>query len=229
MYFTTTASFGGGDADSTADLYQVAVDGSGATTISLLSVGNGAGCDPAANSNGNNWNAVGGASPDGCGVVPIAGGAGVAADTGTVYFLSPEDLDGEGTENQPNLYVVRPGEAPEFVATLELEHPAVVHAVADNEIHRWADFQVTDNGAFSALATSEPVDPEYDNDGFQMVYRYRTADDSLVCPVTAWASPPADGCSSTPAISWSCATRTASWTPTSSKKIRVTTKRTASR
>lgn len=181
VYFTTTASFGGGDADSTADLYQVAVDGTGATTISLLSVGNGAGCDPAANSNGNNWNAVGGASPDGCGVVPIAGGAGVAADTGTVYFLSPEDLDGEGTENQPNLYVVRPGEAPEFVATLELEHPAVVHAVADNEIHRWADFQVTDNGAFSALATSEPVDPEYDNDGFQMVYRYRTADDSLVC------------------------------------------------
>jgi NHL repeat len=181
VFFTTTDSLDGADGDSTADLYQAAVDGAGTPTVSLLSDGNGAGCDPAANSNGNNWNAVGGASPNGCGVVPIAGGAGVAAEDGTVYFLSPEDLGGEAAANQPNLYVVQPGGSPEHVATLELEHPAVVHAVADNEIHRWGDFQVTDNGDFSAFATSEPVDPEYDNDGFEMVYRYGTADDSLVC------------------------------------------------
>jgi hypothetical protein len=180
VFFTTTDSLDD-DGDTTADLYQATVDGSGSRTVSLLSTGDGAGCDPAANSNGDNWNAVGGSPAPGCGAVPIAGGAGVAADDGTVYFLSPENLDGEGAENQPNLYVVVSGNAPELVATLELEHPAVVHAVASNEIHRWGDFQVTDNGDFSAFATSEPVDSTYDNDGFEMVYRYRTADDSLAC------------------------------------------------
>ena len=41
-------------------------------------------------------------------------------NSGTFYFLSPEQLDGsEGTLNQPNLYVVQPGGSPEFVATID--------------------------------------------------------------------------------------------------------------
>ena len=41
--------------------------------------------------------------------------------TATIYFLSPEQLDGSGhgVQNAPNLYVARPGSAPQFVATLE--------------------------------------------------------------------------------------------------------------
>ena len=43
------------------------------------------------------------------------------AGDGTVYFLSPELLAGagNGTANQPNLFVVRPGSAPRFVATID--------------------------------------------------------------------------------------------------------------
>ena len=56
-------------------------------------------------------------------MLAIGGGAGVAADDGTVYFLSPEALD-PGTGSQPiagapNLYLARPGEQPRFVGTLE--------------------------------------------------------------------------------------------------------------
>ena len=47
----------------------------------------------------------------------------MASGDGTIYFLSPEKLDGSenGVENAPNLYVSRPGQAPQphFVATLE--------------------------------------------------------------------------------------------------------------
>ena len=44
----------------------------------------------------------------------------MAAGTGTFYFFSPEQLDGgEGSANQPNLYVVTPGGNPHFVATVD--------------------------------------------------------------------------------------------------------------
>ena len=38
-----------------------------------------------------------------------------------MYFVSPELLDGpgNGTANQPNLYVVKPGDSPQFVATID--------------------------------------------------------------------------------------------------------------
>ena len=48
----------------------------------------------------------------------------MASGDGTFYFLSPSLLDGseepaDGVKNAPNLYVVRPGQAAHFVATLE--------------------------------------------------------------------------------------------------------------
>ena len=68
------------------------------------------------------WNTVAG-GPD-CSAVAFAGGAGVASEAGTFYFLSPEALDRSNPENlsvddQANLYVVKPGEPPDFVATLD--------------------------------------------------------------------------------------------------------------
>ena len=38
------------------------------------------------------WNTIGG--EENCGVVAVGGGGGVAAGDGTIYFLSPEQLDG---------------------------------------------------------------------------------------------------------------------------------------
>ena len=80
--------------------------------------GDSASCDPASNTKHVHWNTTG--SEANCGDVAIGGGGGVASGDGTIYFLSPEQLDGsEGVQNAPNLYVVRPGGAPHFVATLE--------------------------------------------------------------------------------------------------------------
>ena len=83
--------------------------------------GNSDACDPVANSAHEHWNVLG--SEENCGVVAIGGSGGVARTDGTVYFLSPEKLDGSGngTQNAPNLYVARPGDgyAPHYVTTLE--------------------------------------------------------------------------------------------------------------
>ena len=66
------------------------------------------------------WNTVG-SSEINCGDVAIGGGGGVSSGNGTIYFLSPERLNGSehGVPNAPNLYVAHPGAAPHFVATLE--------------------------------------------------------------------------------------------------------------
>ncbi|MGA8744628.1 MAG: hypothetical protein WB507_02040 [Solirubrobacterales bacterium] len=79
-------------------------------------------CDPVANTSHKHWNAKG--NEENCGDVAVGGGGGVASGDGTVYFLSPSLLAGseqpqDGVKNAPNLYVARPGQSPQFVATLE--------------------------------------------------------------------------------------------------------------
>ena len=127
VFFTTVDPLTGDDEDTSADLYEADVSGSSAD-LTRISTGSGAGphgpgntnaCTPASNSAREHWNATG--STPNCGVVAIGGGGGVAPGDGTVYFLSPELLDGagNGVQDAPNLYVVRPDSAPHFVATLE--------------------------------------------------------------------------------------------------------------
>jgi hypothetical protein len=119
VFFSTEDKLNGGDTDTSADIYEVEVSGVGAATPELVSVAPGGpsdACEPAGAPN--TWNAVAG---DGtCSAVGLAGGAGVAAD-GTIYFLSPELLAGagHGEADEANLFVVRPGGSPEFVATLD--------------------------------------------------------------------------------------------------------------
>ncbi len=129
VYFTTRdplTTAGSQDTDNSADLFRAAVGQGGAMTLTRVSTGTGSGegsgnydgCDPSGDSaSPDNWNAVPGGPAD-CSVVAIGGGGGVAAGDGTVYFLSPEKLDGGGTAGAPNLFVARPGSAPEFVATM---------------------------------------------------------------------------------------------------------------
>ena len=124
------------DSDHSADIYQAEVSETGAMTLTRISTGtegtgNTDSCDPAANTKHIHWNTTG--TEENCGVVAIGGGGGVASGNGTIYFLSPEQLDGSenGVQNAPNLYVARPGQAPKFVATLESSAnaplPAPVH------------------------------------------------------------------------------------------------------
>ena len=71
----------------------------------------------------------------------MAGGAGVATENGSIYFLSPEKLDTSDPENEPaedqaNLYLAEPGSSPRFVATIDTSEgkpgpPPPLHPVAD--------------------------------------------------------------------------------------------------
>jgi hypothetical protein len=119
------------DTDESLDIYRARVDQAGALTLELVtvrsdgSVSNDDGCETGGSPNA--WNAIEGEEGK-CNAVPLAGGAGVAADDGTFFFVSPEQLEpGEGIKDQPNLYVVRPGGSPaaDFVALLDnsLEKP----------------------------------------------------------------------------------------------------------
>jgi hypothetical protein len=186
VFFTSKDKLTGSDTDESADLYQAAVAGAGPAVLTQLStgapppVGNSNACDPAANSDGNNWNAVGGASTDSCGVVAIAGGGGVAGEDGSVYFLSPEQLDGNGTQDEPNLFVASQGQAPHFIATLEEDNPAVRNGVADSEMHRYGDFQVTPDGNFAVFNSNISLTP-FNSLGHTQIYRYSQGDDEVVC------------------------------------------------
>jgi hypothetical protein len=185
-FFTSKDKLTGSDTDTSADLYEAAVSGGGGLTLSLLStgasppVGNEDGCDPFANADGNNWNAVGGASTNDCGVVAIAGGGGLAKVDGTIYFLSPEKLDEEGTPDAPNLFVVRPGEVPHLVATLEPNDSVVRNAVKDSEAHRYGDFQVTSNGNFAAFNSATAL-TGFPTSGHIEIYRYDAVADEIQC------------------------------------------------
>jgi hypothetical protein len=123
VFFTTKDSLVGGDTDTSVDLYEADVAGPSDVDVRLLSIGSGGSGDTDACSpigEPQEWNAVTGTEGK-CSVVVFAGGSGVAKGDGTVYFVSPEKLDGgsNGEEDQANLYVVRPGGSPEFVATMD--------------------------------------------------------------------------------------------------------------
>jgi hypothetical protein len=181
VFFTTTDQLAG-DTDTSADLYSANVTSSGAT-VTQVSTGSGSGntdsCNPVAGKEGPHWNVIPG-GPTNCGVVALAGGAGVGSGDGTVFFLSPEKLDGSGVLNQPNLFVARPGAAPKYVTTVEPTGELVQHAVNDSEIHRYQDFQVTENGNFAVLSSTLPL-TGFDTFDRSQIFRYDTVGGTLVC------------------------------------------------
>jgi sugar lactone lactonase YvrE len=133
VFFTTDESLLSEDQDDEADIYEAEVDPLGNLSLTLISSGGGSqACEPP-----EEWNTE--AGEENCDAMALAGGAGLAADSGTFYFLSPEQLDGsQGTLSQPNLYVVRPGGSPEFVATIDSsigrpEPPAPARPILNEE------------------------------------------------------------------------------------------------
>jgi len=184
VFFTTTDKLLGADTDTSADIYESEVSPEGAT-LHLISTGsegtgNSDSCEPVSNSAGPRWNTVGPAKN--CGAVAIGGGGGVAGASGSIYFLSPEKLDGssKGTANQPNLYLAAPGKAPTFIATLDPNDPVVLDAVSEAETRHTADFQITPSGEFAAFATTKPLG-EYENAGYSEIYRYDASSEKLDC------------------------------------------------
>ena len=108
------------------------------------------------------------------------GRSGRLVSDGTVFFLSPEKLDGSGTLNAPNLFVATARPAPTYVTTIEPAGEIVLHAVNDSEIHRYQDFQVAQNGDFAVLASTLEL-TGFDTFGHSQVFRYDTNRGTLVC------------------------------------------------
>jgi hypothetical protein len=180
VFFTTRDKLVGGDTDNSTDLYRADVSG-GAASLTRLSTGGGGGdgdaCEPVASFDSQTWNNL--AGTDYCDVVAFSGGAGVS-DSGTVYFLSPERLDGNGTPDQPNLFVSRPGDPVRFVATIEPDSPAIHNALANGEARTFGDLQTTPDGTVAVFDSRLPL-TGYPNDGHTEIYRYDYAADEVVC------------------------------------------------
>jgi hypothetical protein len=177
VFFTTSDQLTG-DTDTSADLYRADV-GTSSATVSRVSNTNSDACDPVPGKEGEDWNVIEG-GPTNCSVLGLAGGAGVSSLDGTVFFLSPEKLDGQGTLNEPNLFVARPNGAPKFVATIEPGGLTVNDALNDSEVHRYQDFQVSSDGDFAALASTLSLSG-FNTFGRSQVFRYDTDAGAMVC------------------------------------------------
>jgi hypothetical protein len=186
VLFTTKDRLLIADTDESADVYEAEVNAGGGVSLRLVSTKGGvASNDESCTPSGSpSWNAPAG---DGkCSAVAFAGGAGIAADSGTFYFLSPELLDGsEGAADEPNLYVVTPGGDPKFVATIDegtIDNEAIEHAVDDSAVHSYGDFQVTPDGRYAAFASNLPL-TGYPTLSHYQIYRYDTAagEETLSC------------------------------------------------
>jgi hypothetical protein len=178
VYFTSKDQLLGSDTDSSADLYRADV-GSTSATLELITTFNSDACDPVAALGRENWNEVGASSTESCSALAVAGGGGVAAQGGAIYFLSPEQLDGaEGTLNAPNLY--RAGSSIEFVATLEAGNPLVSHAVSDALERDTADFQLTPDGEFGIFSSKSSL-TGFPNQGHAQIYRHEASSGAVEC------------------------------------------------
>jgi hypothetical protein len=139
MVFFTTGDQLAGDTDTSVDVFRADVSPGGAVVSRLSAGAGGTGNTDSCNAPGfpESWNSVAG---DGkCNVVAFAGGAGAAADDGSFYFVSPEQLDGaSGLAGQANLYVAQPGQSLQFVETIDSSlvkpgPPPDVHPLETND------------------------------------------------------------------------------------------------
>jgi sugar lactone lactonase YvrE len=121
VFMTTKDKLLGADTDVSADIYEAEVGGGGAVDLRLVTTKGGVpsnddSCAPPGLPD--SWNVASG--PGKCDALAFAGGAGVARGDGTLYFASPEQLEGvEGALNQGNLYFVEPDGDPQFAAVLD--------------------------------------------------------------------------------------------------------------
>ncbi len=173
VVFSTSAKLTGDDTDSGIDLYLWEETGSAPGSLTRISEGNGAGDSDACTF-----------SVAFCGVVaPLPDRAygmqntyvsipgqddRISANSGDVYFFSPETLDPAkpGVKNQPNLYLYRNGGA-QLVATFD----------SGTTISR---LQISSDGGHSAFVTKARL-TSYNNKGKAVMYSYDADKDVLRC------------------------------------------------
>ena len=194
VFFTTSDPLAG-DTDNSADIYEVEIDAGGSATAPRLvsvdsdgSPSNSDACTPSGAPD--TWNAAAGNGK--CGAVAFADGAGVASGNGTLYFVSPEQLDGSaGTAGEANLYVVAPEATPHprFVATIDsslanpsstVDDPAVLHGAREADTRRTSDFQVSPDGRYAAFDSLLSL-TGFLNLGHYEIYRWDGQSEAVEC------------------------------------------------
>jgi hypothetical protein len=106
----------------------------------------------------------------------------VAPGNGDIYFISPEQLDGDfGVPNAENLYDFRNGKL-QFVTALTPETPSCVYSMggAACSARGVARMEITPNDEHMAFLTSSQV-TDYDNAGHSEIYLYTPATGDLRC------------------------------------------------
>jgi hypothetical protein len=104
----------------------------------------------------------------------------IAADSGDIYFFSPEQLDGtRGILDQQNMYVYRHGQV-QFVATLVGDPYCFGSYSFAEHCQRVQRIQVAPNDGHMAFVTNTQV-TQYDNDGKTQMYRYNPVTRALIC------------------------------------------------
>jgi hypothetical protein len=164
VFFASADKLDGTDTDNSADLYEADVDTSGNLALKAITTAN----DSDA------------CAPVDCSAVPISGGGGVASATGAIYFLSPESFGGQGTPDQPNLYLASPSGAISLVATLESDNPLLLDSLQANATRKTGDFQTTPSGNYAAFTSNLPLSG-VSTKGFRNVYRYAAGSGQLDC------------------------------------------------
>ena len=103
----------------------------------------------------------------------------IAANSGDIYFFSPEQLDGtRGIPNQQNMYVYRNGQV-QYVTTFT-GPPQCFETQQLENCTRLLRIQVSPDGSHMAFVTRSQI-TEYNNEGFTEMYTYEPSSGKLVC------------------------------------------------
>ncbi len=156
----------------------------------------------------------------------VLGVVGASEDGEVVYFVAEGKLSGENgegvvpVEGQPNLYVLRTGHSPVFVATLsEQDGKKVPPYSASNGAEEWGDWQpgfghrtarVTGDGANVVFMSNQSLAVAgyphgYPSDGASEVYVYEAESEQLFCAScgsTGEALPLGDSAAAFLPVSW---------------------------
>jgi hypothetical protein len=203
IYFTSSEDLtpDASDTDTSKDLYMWSETSSSSNHITLVSRGND-GISGNTDSCSASWT-----TKCGVGIITFSGlttvesqyelqytdqlgGAGGAAQyeniiapgNGNIYFLSPEQLDGDfGVPGAENLYDYRNGEL-QFVTALTPGSPSCVYNQGTPACSRTAvaRMEITANDEHMAFLTSSQV-TDYDNAGHSEIYLYTPATGDLRC------------------------------------------------
>jgi hypothetical protein len=107
----------------------------------------------------------------------------VAAESGDIYFMSPERLDGpgDGAPDYENLYLYRDGDV-RFVARLNTERDCIQVTGSNVTCSEYAiaRMQVSPDGRYAAFITKTKL-TAFDSAGHAMMYLYDAVTDDLRC------------------------------------------------